>query len=42
LNGFGLNGNYYGRASWCYIAFPFVGAIIAALMFRFEVYLDNK
>jgi len=42
LNGFDLNGNRYASASWCYIAFPMIGAIFAALFFKLHVSLDNR
>ena len=42
LNGFNLDGNRYASAIWCYIAFPIIGAILAAILFRIKVALDNR
>lgn len=42
MNGFDLDGNRYASAIWCYIVFPLIGAIFAALLFRLHVSMDNR
>lgn len=42
LNGVDLNGGRYASPIWCYIVFPLIGAIIAALFFRVHISLDNR
>jgi len=42
LNGVDLNGGRYASAIWCYIVFPLIGAIIAALFFRMHISIDNR
>lgn len=42
LNGKNLNGNGFASLIWVYMVMPFVGAVFAALMFRFHIYMDNK
>ena len=42
LNGFDLNGGRYASTIWCYIVFPLVGAILASLMFRLHIKMDNR
>eukprot|EP00347_Sterkiella_histriomuscorum_P012485 403368395 len=42
LNAFDLDGNRFASACWCYIAFPLIGAIFAAILFRIRVALDNR
>lgn len=42
LNGFDLNGGRYASPIWCYIVFPLVGAVFAAIFFRMHIKLDNR
>ena len=42
LNGMDANGNGFASLIWCYIVFPLIGAVIAAIWFRVHIYLDNK
>lgn len=37
-----MNGGRYASPIWCYIVFPLVGAIIAAIMFRMHIKMDNR
>ena len=37
-----MNGGRYASVIWVYIIFPLVGAILAAILFKLHVYLDNR
>lgn len=42
LNTLDQNGNGFASLLWVYMVMPFIGAIFAALFFRWHIYLDNK
>ena len=42
INDFNNNGNGFASLIWVYIVFPFVGGIIAAIIFRIRIWMDNK
>jgi len=37
-----MDGGRYASVIWVYIIFPLCGAILAAILFRLHVYLDNR
>jgi glycerol uptake facilitator-like aquaporin len=36
------NGDGYASLLWVYMIFPMLGAILAAIVFRIHIALDNK
>lgn len=37
-----FDGNRFASPIWCYIVFPLIGAIVAAIAFRVHIKLDNQ
>jgi glycerol uptake facilitator-like aquaporin len=42
LNDDGFNGNRFASAIWCYIVFPLIGGIVAALFFKMHIAMDHR
>ena len=42
LNEMDLNGNGFASLIWVYMAMPFFGSLFAALLFKMNIYFDNR
>lgn len=42
LNGADMNGNGFASLIWVYFPMPLFGAIFAAILFKMNVWMDNK
>lgn len=42
MNAMDANGNGFASLIWVYMVFPLFGAILAALVFRIHIWMDNK
>ena len=42
LNGADQNGNGFASLIWVYMTMPLIGAIFAAILFKLNVFMDNK